>query len=133
MAKTKVYLASPYTVTGKVETKDKLTRLQERYELVTRVIADLTLKYHDTHVFFGPITHSHPVSLHLPMETNTYEFWLEGIDMEWLPVMDEVWVLTDTDWNKSRGVATEMWYAIDKGLPLKFVDPKTLTVLEKGK
>lgn len=129
--KTRVYLASPYTVTGRIENHAKLATLEDRYELVTRALAHLTMKYHATHVFFGPITSSHPVSKHMPIEMNNYEFWLEGIDMEWLPVMDECWVLTDTDWEKSRGVASELRWFASHNLPIRFVDPVWFQVYDE--
>jgi hypothetical protein len=63
------------------------------------------------------------------METNTYEFWLEGIDMHWLPVMDEVWVLMDADWDLSKGVAAELRYACDERMPVRWVSPTTMDVI----
>lgn len=67
--------------------------------------------------------------MHLPMETNSYDFWLTGIDMHWLPVMDEVWVLMDDDWEESMGVNAEINYAKDHGLPLRFINPITKEVI----
>ena len=129
MRKTRVYLASPYSVTGAVETADKMEKLHQRFEFVTRVLAKITDKYHATHVFFGPITMSHPVSGHLPIEKNTFEYWVEGIDLEWLEVMDEVWVLMDDGWDVSKGVNAEISYAYENKLDIKWVSPYTMDVV----
>lgn len=79
-------------------------------------------------MFFGPITMSHPISQHMPECYNTYEFWVQGVDMEWLPVMDEVWILFDEGWGQSRGVVSEIEWAHEHNIPVRAVQPVTLEV-----
>jgi len=124
-----VYFASPYTVTGLVESEDKRTKLHDRWVTVTKALAELQLRYYDTHVFFGPITHSHPMSLYMPHETNCFEFWVEGIDHYFVKRCDEVWVLTDAGWSESRGVAAEVLLAGQLKKQVRLVDTETYEVV----
>ena len=75
--------------------------------------------------------HSHPMSLHMPASYNTFEFWVEGIDEHWLPIMDECWVFMDTGWDISRGVKHEIDWFKEHDKPIKYIDPVTYDMQEE--
>jgi len=102
--------------------------LQGRYERVLRATTFLQRLFYQTHVFFSPIVHSHPMSLHMPPAYNTFEFWVEGVDDHLLPVMDECWVYMESGWTLSKGVTHEMDKFKEQDKVIKYIDPVSYNI-----
>jgi len=105
----KVYLAIPYS--GMRESS---------YEQANMFTVDVMRMGYNP---FSPITHSHPLTeYNIPGE---WEFW-EKIDLDWIDVCDEVWVLIPLEGsdrvNKSEGIAAEIDYAYTSNKPVKFFE-----------
>jgi hypothetical protein len=132
--KTKVYLATSYSFvsgSGKGTALEQrsssagkfvnkiISRWKEyiRYKRVTKVAAHwLTQGYN----IFSPITHSHPIGRMVPDRLNTHSMWL-GLDFAWIDCCDELWVLMQDGWRQSYGVSKEIEYALEKGMPVRYV------------
>jgi len=100
MAKTKVYLATPYSYKGWFA---KIIQWL-RYRKVTKVSAYWMNKGYN---IFSPITMTHPISKFVALK---HEEWLT-YDFQWIDACDELWVLCQPGWQKSDGVRQEVQYA----------------------
>ena len=109
----KIYLSTPYSH------EDENVR-EERYDLVTRAAAHIMVM--DGLNVFSPITHSHPLVQVTDLLPDSFEGWA-AIDYQFLDWCDEVWVLLLPGWDKSRGVANEIKYAIEKKKPVVYIEP----------
>ena len=106
----RIYLACPY------QHEDPEVR-EERYQKVTRKTADLM---HVGHQVFSPITHSHPVSLHLP-HPQGHDFWMEQ-DYPYIEHWaTELWVYALDGWKESKGVWLEVDFALTFSMPIRIV------------
>ena len=109
----KVYLSTPYS-------HDDEDVRNMRYEQVTTVAAEIIML--DGHNVFSPITHSHPL-VHFsrsPMP-DTFDGW-EAIDYQYIDWCDELLVLMLPGWDRSRGVANEVKYAIQTNTPVIYIE-----------
>lgn len=110
--KMKIYLTTCYTHHCKVK------RI-ERFNKVNEAAANLMAQ---GHVVFSPISHSHQIADHLPPEKLTdHEFWME----QYLPLLDwadKLYVLRLPGWKESKGVFTEINYAVDNDKPIIYID-----------
>lgn len=103
----KVYLAIPYT--GMRESS---------YEQANQFTVDaMRMGYNP----FSPITHSHPLTDYgVP---TSWDFW-ETIDMDWIDICEEVWVLVPHEGTKkvkeSTGVQAEIKYALKNNKQIKW-------------
>ena len=105
----RIYLACPYWH------KDPIVR-EERYQLVTRKAAELMLQGYQV---FSPITHSHPISAHMPNQD--HDFWMKQ-DYPYIQHWaDEVWVYAIDGWRESIGVGLEINYASSLYLIVKII------------
>ena len=105
-----IYLASPYTHT------DPAIELS-RYEQVCQQVARLMRE--GVHVF-SPIAHSHGCTKYgLPGD---WDFW-QAIDVEWISMCSELWVLRIDGWAMSRGIAAEIDIANNLGKRVRYIDP----------
>jgi hypothetical protein len=107
---TYAYLASCYTH------KDPAVRIA-RYEAACKAAAKLMLS---GEVIFAPIPHSHPIEQHFP-ERMSGEWWMS----QDLPILDKAGkliVLMLDGWKESYGVAREIEYARDKGIPIEYLE-----------
>jgi hypothetical protein len=104
-----IYLASPYSH------PDPEVRHQ-RFEAVNSAAAALMKK---GYVIFSPISHSHIIARDhdLPME---WDFW-ERIDIQFIRMCKELWVLMLPGWDESKGVKAEIKIASDLNIPIKYV------------
>lgn len=123
-SKKRVYIASPYSIIGKPNTREN-KELHKRWEKVTKFLSYCLAKHGGDHVFFGPITHSHPIALFMPNEYNTFEFWVLGQDEYHLIICDELWLYCDQDWDISKGVNHEIKIAHENNICIRFFDPET--------
>lgn len=110
-----IYLACPYT------SPDEAVR-NERQALATKVAAYLMQQ---GNVVFSPITHGHAVAAHLPAElTNDGEFWM----VQCLPVLERCSVLVILPlpgWEKSKGIAQEVRFALERGMDIAMLQNKS--------
>lgn len=102
----KVYVAIPYT--GMEESS---------YEQANMATADVMREGYNP---FSPITHSHPLTNYeVPGD---WEFWSQ-IDMDWIDVCDEVWVVIPREGvekvRNSTGVQAEIKYADENDIPVR--------------
>ena len=106
-----IYLACPYTH------PDPGVQL-ERVELASIVAARAML---NGFAVYSPITHGHVVAQHLPRSADTgHEFWMD----QCLPMVAKarvLIVLPMAGWRKSRGVADEMAFALERGIPIGMI------------
>lgn len=104
------YLASPFSH------KDKWV-MKLRWAIITAIGAKLISQKH--HIF-GPITESHSYA-EFGVGESGWQFWGEH-DRLMISKCDEVLVVKMKGWEDSVGVNAEIQYAIDKGIPLKFIE-----------
>ena len=113
MAKTKVYLATPY---GWGNNKGLIAKIVHwwRNRKVTKVAAYWIGKGYNV---FSPITLTHPISKFVTLE---HAEWL-ACDFQWIDACDELWVLCQPGWQKSDGVRQEVVYARDNDKEVVFL------------
>lgn len=113
-----IYLASPYSdKDANVVTK----RVLEVQDATARLIEQ-------GHLIFSPIVHSHPLSELLPEDkANSLEFWLE-FDRAMIDKADELWILRLAGHTRSKGVHAELYHALDRGIPVKYINYPDLSV-----
>jgi len=113
MAKTKVYLATPY---GWGNNKGPIAKFihWRRNRKVTKVAAYWMGKGYNV---FSPITLTHPMSKYVELK---HSDWLE-YDFQWIDACDELWVLCQPGWQKSDGVRQEVVYARSKNKEVIFL------------
>jgi hypothetical protein len=76
---------------------------------------------------FSPIAHGHPLTVYGGLPQFDQAFW-ERINKPYLEWCDELYVATMPGWQDSKGVAHEIKYFADNGLPIANVDPVTLQI-----
>ena len=107
-----IYICSPYSH------PDPAVR-EERFNAVCKYAAKLMVKGHNV---FSPISHSHPISLHMDNSLD-HDFWLKQ-DLSFLERWaDEVWILMLPGWLESKGIALEMETAERYFIPVRKVKP----------
>jgi hypothetical protein len=108
-----LYLASPYSHVNPIVR-------QQRFEAVCRVAGRLM---HEGKCVFSPIAHSHPIEQHFEDGSiEGHDFWLKQ-DFAVLSRCSRLVVVTLDGWEASRGVAAEIQYAHERGIPLEFMAP----------
>lgn len=106
-----IYLASPYS-------HPDVTVRAARFEAACRAAGRLMQA---GQCVFSPIAHSHPIEQHFG-HMEGHDFWLRQ-DFAVLIRCTRLAVLTLEGWEKSRGVAAEMVFAQEHGIPLEFIEP----------
>jgi len=107
-----IYLASPYSYKADKEL------MHTRYLQALAKAAELTK---EGLAVFSPIVSSHQLSLFHDMPT-TWDFW-SNIDYKFLDASSELFILMLESWDKSVGVAAEIKYAEQIGIPVTFIYP----------
>lgn len=115
MAKTKVYLATPYQWRGSNEGLISWIVRWWRYRKVTKVAAVWMGKGYN---IFSPITHSHLIGKFVNL---SHAEWLE-YDFQWIDACDELWVYCQPGWQTSDGVSQEVAYAKKKRIKVKYLN-----------
>lgn len=111
-----IYLASPYS-------HPNAAVRQERYEAVCKVAAQLMAR---GHVIYSPIAHSHPVAEFLDPELLMgHGFWMKQC-LPILDVCDELWVLELDGVAWSKGIHTEIQFAVEHLITVRFIRPEAL-------
>lgn len=103
------YLASPYTHS------DPLVR-EERYLRTMKVLADRLKRGEWT---YSPIVHCHELAktFRMPVE---HDFWLD-YDRTMILAADRFLVLRLEDWELSRGIKSEIEYALQVGKRVEYI------------
>jgi len=108
----KVYLASPYShANHAIE--------QMRFDMVTRLGAKLQTENKNV-AFIAPITQSHTFKQYEPSLGGAFSEW-KDIDLTYISICDEVWVLMMNGWKESVGVTAEIQFAEDNNIPVKYL------------
>ena len=105
------YLASPYSH------PDPHVR-EYRYRQACRAAAKLMLA---GEVVFAPIPHSLPIEQEMAYIQDG-EFW-KAQDAPYLDFCTKLAVLKLPGWDKSKGVAHEIAVALERGIPVEYLDP----------
>jgi len=100
------YLASPYSHWN------ALVRLWRWYQAV-RLTAQLMRQ---GHLIYSPIVHNHWLAVLFGLPAG-YEFW-KRYDEAALLCCKELWIAPLPDWNKSVGIAREIEFARQNGIPV---------------
>jgi len=114
-----IYLATAYSA-------QKAEHRAANYDKVNHIAAKILLR--DAAYVISPISHGHPINLHANLkgrQLKGWDYW-EVLDKALIDICDELWVVADSKWEKSKGVKAELEYAKGKGMPIKFVDNQGL-------
>ena len=109
-----IYLASPYS---HPDTNVITRRVLEVQDATARLIEA-------GHLIFSPIVHSHNIlsSLSNPDEAATnFDFWRD-YDLKMIDKCDELWILRLDGHTRSKGVHAELYHALDRGIPVKYIN-----------
>lgn len=111
------YLAGPYSGTN-------YQRRQRLLEL-NRLAGEL---FKRNFLVFSPISHCHDIAdiIGLPLD---YNFWRE-YNRRMLQACDGLIVACMPSWQKSKGVAAELFYAISINISIKYLNPLTLELTD---
>jgi Domain of unknown function (DUF1937) len=109
-----VYLASPYSH------PDKSVEV-ERFVAACKACGWLMNNVKDVTMFYSPIAHTHPISLHCVLPGH-WQFWATA-DETVLSRCNAIWVLCIPGWTKSTGVNAEKRIAAKFGLEVRYVIP----------
>ena len=116
-----IYLASPYSHPNPAV-------MQWRYERACLAAAEYIRR---GEAVFSPVAHSHPIALAGGLDATDHETWLR-IDAEMMTACNAVHVLMLGGWQESRGVREEVRLALERGLPVEYVNPDELTENERN-
>lgn len=106
----KVYLAAPYT--------HRSTKIMDsRADQIAKKTAELM---NEGMLIYSPITSTHQLAKDFKMPQD-FIFWQE-LNHSLIDWAHEVWVFRITGWEKSKGVADEIKYAIETGKPINYID-----------
>lgn len=115
-----VYLATPYS-------HPSADVRETRFEISNYVAAWAMAQ---GHTVFCPISHSHPIAKNLPEKLLlSHEFWMRQ-DLPLLRVCDELWVYPNDAADVSRGVAREIQEAQECGIPIRYISPDEVGLIE---
>ena len=114
------YLASPYQNPDRPADRQYC---EARYDEACKAAAQLMRQ---GHLIFCPIAHSHPIAAWLPeVQRTSHDFWLKQ-DFALLAKADRLIVLQLHQWERSYGIAQEVAFARDNGIPVEYLDPRKL-------
>lgn len=109
--KRRVYLAGPYSHEREA-VRD--ARAVAHAAIAGRLMAD-------GDAVFSPIAHGHFVTQYGELDAMDQEFWMEQV-LPWLEVSQALYVLKLDGWEQSKGVAREMIFARENGIPITYLD-----------
>ena len=111
-----IYLASPYSKFTEGQTAAFLDAAMLTGKLIKRGFD-----------VFSPVVHGHPLAVYGGVPQFDAALW-ERVNRPYLEWCDELYVATMPGWQESAGVAHEIKYFADNGLPISNVDPVTLQI-----
>lgn len=106
------YLASPYT-SGNPDV------VAERVRLFALTAAELE-RSGKVHVLSA--MYNHLLVMHAADLPTTWDFW-KSYSLTMLSKCDVLYVLRTPGWDSSTGVAGEIQFANERGIPVEFIDP----------
>jgi len=107
-----VYLASPYTHSDKEV-------VEENFRKISKVSAEMTA---DGFITISPITYGHTL-LQFKEMPGDWAFWT-SFCLSILEKCDKIVVVKMEGWDKSSGIAGELEYAKEHGIPVEYINPK---------
>ena len=114
------YLASAYQNPDRPADREYCER---RYDEACKAAAILMSR---GQLIFCPIAHSHPIAAWLPdAQRTSHDFWLKQ-DFALLAKADRLIVLQLHQWERSTGVAAEIEFARDNGIPVEYLEPEKI-------
>lgn len=105
-----IYLAGPYA-------HKKPSVREWRFNKLNQIAGELMRDF--GYIVFSPISHSHPISLHIGNSISN-EFWLRQ-DRFYMNLCDEMWVAMLPGWKQSNGIKYETWYFRVSGKPVNYL------------
>lgn len=107
-----IYLASPYT-------HERESVMDRRFRQVTAATA---YYISEGFVIYSPILHFHPIAVRHELPRD-FEFW-RHVNEQILLRCDQMWVLKLPGWRESKGVQSEIKFALANNIPVKEVNAK---------
>ena len=120
MVRERWYLASPYSHPNE-EVKKK------RYDEICIITARI-IKYDSKVIPFSPIVYSHVLESEY---TATPKIGWVDFDLELLELFDMLCVVMLDGWNESEGVAAEIKHALEKDMPIIYLDPDNYLLISR--
>lgn len=108
------YLASPYSHADKQV-------MEERHDAVCRHAAKMMFR---GEAVFCPIAHSHVIAMHMVEGMATEQTFWQGVDAPFINGCNKLVVLMLDGWDKSHGVAHEIKTAVERHIPIEYVNPE---------
>lgn len=105
-----IYLASPYT-------HEDPAVMEERFIRVENLTAALLRR---GNIVFSPIVHCHALAVKFDLPKD-FSFW-EKYCLQMLMRATKLYVYTLPDWEKSRGVQSELFFASKHGIDIFQID-----------
>jgi hypothetical protein len=105
-----IFISSPYTHEDPVV-------VEKNFVQVAKLSAHLTSK---GYVTFSPIVYGHTLLSFRKMDAD-WETW-KSFCLTFLKKSEEIWVYKMDGWNRSRGVAEEIEFAIKNNITIKYLD-----------
>lgn len=105
-----IYLASPYS-----HPEDSV-RI-ENYKKITRIPASLVAK---GNCVYSPVTYGHHLTEFENLPTD-WNFWM-NFCLTFLQKCDKLLICKMPGWDKSTGVAAEIKFAEEKGIPIEYME-----------
>ena len=92
--------------------------MEEREELVCGLAVDLK---NQGHHIYCPIAETAALAKHAHLLGTSWEDWREH-DLVLLDRCDELWIAMIDGWQQSKGVRGELKFALQRGIPVCFVN-----------
>lgn len=108
------YVATPYTKFSE--------GIWPAYKEAARVTGGLLARGINV---FSPIAHSHPLAVYGGIDPLDHQFWMNA-DQPYMDMCGALIVVTMPGWDKSKGVATEIFEFGKRDKPIFYCDPVTL-------
>lgn len=105
-----IFISSPYSHSDP-------NVIEENFIKVTELVVYLTNKGITA---ISPITYGHTLLKYMNSD-NDWETW-KDFCLTFLNKSDELWVYKMEGWNRSRGVAEEIEFAVKNNLNIKYID-----------
>jgi hypothetical protein len=105
-----IYIGSPYSHSDP-------EAVEENYKKVSRLAAKLCS---EGHVAFSPITYGHTL-LGFQNMPGDWEFW-KAFCLTFLEKSDELLVYKMRGWEKLKGLAAEIEYAMEKNITISWIE-----------
>ena len=116
------YLASPYSV-GNADAAKREQRFRHSCQAAARLMQT-------GENIFCPIAHSHPIEVHgMNGAIEGHDFWLKQ-DFAVLKHCSKMIVVMMEGWMASTGIKREMDVAKHIGIPIEYIDPSDLGIVE---